>query len=107
MLLWLNKKRRVFFSIFVVGHQRKTLTGEWSLATTVVYTTSYVVHKWDTPEIPWPVISSHDIDHIDDFVQDCSNSIANALELRQCCTKPSICDQQVVVLHKGEFELPA
>ena len=28
--------------------------------------------------------------HIDGFVQDCSNSIANALELLQSCTKPSI-----------------
>ena len=28
--------------------------------------------------------------HIDDLVQDCSNSIANALELLQSCTKPSI-----------------
>ena len=27
---------------------------------------------------------------IDDLVQDCSNSIANALELLQSCTKPSI-----------------
>ena len=26
--------------------------------------------------------------HVDDFVQDCSNSIANALELLQSCTKP-------------------
>ena len=31
---------------------------------------------------------SHDID---DLVQDCSNSIANTLELLQSCTKPSIC----------------
>ena len=28
--------------------------------------------------------------HIDVLVQDCSNSIANALELLQSCTKPSI-----------------
>ena len=28
---------------------------------------------------------------IDGLVQDCSNSIANALELLQSCTKPSIC----------------
>ena len=27
--------------------------------------------------------------HIDGLVQDCSNSIANALELLQSCTKPS------------------
>ena len=28
--------------------------------------------------------------HIDGLVQDCSNSIANALELRLSCTNPSI-----------------
>ena len=28
--------------------------------------------------------------NIDGFVQDCSNSIANALELLQSCTEPSI-----------------
>ena len=28
-------------------------------------------------------------DHIDGFVQYCSNSIANAMELLQSCTKPS------------------
>ena len=27
--------------------------------------------------------------HTDDLVQDCSNSIANALELLQSCAKPS------------------
>ena len=30
---------------------------------------------------------------IDGLVQDCSNSIANALELLQSCTKPSQCDK--------------
>ena len=29
------------------------------------------------------------IDEVDGLVQDCSNSIANALELLQSCTKPS------------------
>ena len=29
--------------------------------------------------------------YIDGLVQDCRNSIANALELLQSCTKPSIC----------------
>ena len=28
---------------------------------------------------------------IDGLVQDCGNSIANAMELLQSCTKPSIC----------------
>ena len=31
--------------------------------------------------------------YIDGLEQDCSNSIANALELLQSCTKPSICPQ--------------
>ena len=31
------------------------------------------------------------IKHINGLVQDCSNSIANALELLQSCSKPSIC----------------
>ena len=30
--------------------------------------------------------------HIDGLAQDCSNSIANALELLQYCAKPSICN---------------
>ena len=29
--------------------------------------------------------------HIDGVAQDCSNSIANALELLQSCATPSIC----------------
>ena len=29
--------------------------------------------------------------YIDSLVQDCSNSIANALELLQSCTKPTSC----------------
>ena len=29
------------------------------------------------------------------LVQDCSNSIANALELLQSCTKPSICADDI------------
>ena len=37
------------------------------------------------PELPW---------HFDGSAQDCSNSIANALELLQSCTKPSICSYQ-------------
>ena len=28
--------------------------------------------------------------YIDDLVQDCCNSIANAMELQESCTKPSI-----------------
>ena len=33
--------------------------------------------------------SQRNTDEIDGLVQDCSNSIANALELLQSCTKPS------------------
>ena len=31
------------------------------------------------------------LEYIEGLVQDCSNSIANALELQHYCTKPSIC----------------
>ena len=34
------------------------------------------------------------ITHVSDLVQDCSNSIANALELVQSCTKPWTCQCQ-------------
>ena len=33
------------------------------------------------------------VNHIDGLAQDCSNSIANALELRQSCIWPSICNK--------------
>ena len=36
------------------------------------------------------------IDDIDSWVHDCSNSIANALELLQSCSKPSICRFKLV-----------
>ena len=36
------------------------------------------------------VIWSMESKYIDGLVQDCSNSFANALELLQSCTKPSI-----------------
>ena len=35
-----------------------------------------------------PLATSH---YLDGLVQDRSNSIANAMELLQSCTKPSIC----------------
>ena len=34
---------------------------------------------------------TYELDNVDGLVQDCSNSIANALELLQSCTKPSVC----------------
>ena len=41
----------------------------------------------DISECPMQFIKYYDIDGL---VQDCSNSIANALELLQSCSKPSI-----------------
>ena len=35
-------------------------------------------------------IKSNHIEYVDSFVQDCSNTIAYALELLQSCTKPSM-----------------
>ena len=44
--------------------------------------------------------------YIDGLVQDCSNSIANALELLQSCTKQSICNAAISkVEHRLYFEL--
>ena len=42
--------------------------------------------------------------HIDGLVQDCSNSIANAMELLQSCTKPSICAIYVRIIALGKTE---
>ena len=39
------------------------------------------------------------ITYIDGLVQDCSNSIADALELLQSCTKSSICNTEELLLH--------
>ena len=46
---------------------------------------------------PW----YHITQHIDGLVQDCSNSIANALESLQSYTKPSICDTKQPVGNNG------
>ena len=40
---------------------------------------------------PICAIGSFGDEYIDGLVQDCSNSIANALELLQSCTNPSVC----------------
>ena len=37
--------------------------------------------------------------YIDGLVQDCSNSIANALELLQSFTKPSIYFWQIIIIY--------
>ena len=49
---------------------------------------------------------------IDGFVQDCSISIANTLEILQSCTKPSICSNQptsswLLGRHLGTENVPA
>ena len=43
-----------------------------------------------TVEPPYNMIYDNTILRIDGLVQDCSISIANALEILQSCTKPSI-----------------
>ena len=59
-------------------------------------TTKQSTAKQSTPtpyaHITWDILYTP---HIDGLVQDCNNSIANALELLQSCTKPSICPIEV------------
>ena len=40
--------------------------------------------------------------HFDGLVQDCSNSISNALELLQSCTKPSIYDRNTNIIQQDD-----
>ena len=47
----------------------------------------------------WVVQDSLWYKHIDGLMQDCSNSIANALELLQSCAKPSICNNPDSKVH--------
>ena len=51
-----------------------------------------MARRWtgDKP-LPEPVLTQFTNAYIDGLLQDCSNSIANAMELLQSCTKPSIC----------------
>ena len=53
-----------------------------------LYSTTY--HSSSIHEYIKLSFSSVAIHHIDSLVQDCSNSIANALKLLQSCAKPSI-----------------
>ena len=46
-------------------------------------------NQWITIHSPKVFIENQSTYHIDGLVQDCSNSIAYALELLQSCTKPS------------------
>ena len=41
------------------------------------------------------------VTYFEGLEQDCSNSIANALELLQSCTKPSICSNSKLPYHHG------
>ena len=54
----------------------------------------YLRQYWPRSMSPYGVTSPQSVEgkclNIDGLVQDCSNSIANALELLQSCTKPSI-----------------
>ena len=43
-----------------------------------------------TAILSWPQCDNTFMAYVDGLVQDCSNSIANALELLQSCTKPSM-----------------
>ena len=45
-------------------------------------------------------------DDIDGLTQNCSNSIANALELLQSCTKPSILYSLVSLIHELRLDDP-
>ena len=54
------------------------------------YITHYSTVATDGLVLKQQTISIDSGDYIDGLVQDCSNSIANALELLQSCTKPSI-----------------
>ena len=45
---------------------------------------------WDVMNYPYDKVFNGVIAHIDGLVQDCSNSIANAQELLQSWTKPSL-----------------
>ena len=49
-------------------------------------------------EILTALVANMVIKYIDGLVQDCSNSIANALELLQSCTKPLIYNVHMLII---------
>ena len=61
----------------------------WFLAYTWNCTGTGPVRQWSVQEVHWWQRNVRKF-HITGFVQDCSNSIAKALELLQSCTKPSM-----------------
>ena len=50
--------------------------------------------QWDSQ------LAANSVHYVDGLVQDCSNSIANALALLQSCTKPLMCR-----FHKASLQL--
>ena len=63
--------------------------------------------KWRVGEpsyLRWTAAFSH-VSHIEGLAQDCSNSIANSLELLQSCTKLLICDIPYIKEHSPSWYL--
>ena len=63
-------------------------------------TTAQINHWGDTVWVYDAINIQSTSQHVDGLAKDCSNSIANAMELPQSCTKPSIC------LYIQHFALP-
>ena len=93
---------------------REEISGEIFITTQLlpfieITLNEYVVCKIQDILFDAPVISAMMIEfrshiYINGLVQDCSNTIANALELLQSCTKPSIySDHQVSSLLVQEW----
>ena len=75
--------------LFVYG-----IIGRWLLPS-LVDTGDICCHYWQHILVEYrywigPLVPTCEVAHFDGLVRDCSNSIANALELLQSCTKPSI-----------------
>ena len=52
----------------------------------------------------WPIAQCYKYYHMDGLVQDCNNSIANALELLQSSTKPTISNSFSILLWNARKE---
>ena len=70
--------------------QRITVALGWGLLCQVSTFSNFPLFDYHYLFIPTLIIEPRV--HIDGLTQDCSNSIANAMELLQSCTKPSIFD---------------
>ena len=64
---------------------------------------SVAVHSARIPWTPLTIADSQYLKYIDGLVQDCSNSIANAMELLQSCTKLSMCMAREIGLVESEL----